>query len=286
LHVALWRVRQSRWGTQAHADFARARCSWIREDQARIKLCAIQRDGRDAGGDVIRIVDDDVEALFTQANPRFEPLPARRDTWIYAQVTVLHSKTKNGLDAQSPHPCGPSCVPSPTPATNPWRAAIDIASKSIRFDPIAFRVRGRTNAESRTEETKDSLRPLPVAEARVCKPEPRRSVRVLAPILANALRVGPNVSRVMHGAVERRSKEQHEPITAVRIRVSSPSVVLFERTAHDCAMESMRHSRLFAEPTSEPSSWKARRYQPPSHATSASLARNTSAWALCGFRPS
>jgi len=45
-----------------------------------------------------------------------------------------------------------------------------------------------------------------------------------------------------------------------------------ERTAQDCAIESMRHSSFAAEPNGSPSSKKARRYQSPSHPSRSSEA--------------
>ena len=73
--------------------------------------------------------------------------------------------------------------------------------------------------------------------------------------------------------VERRREEQHEAVAApdevlarprpsparARDRSAAP-----ERTLHDWAIESIRHSALLAEPSGVPSSKKARRYQSPS----------------------
>ncbi len=48
-----------------------------------------------------------------------------------------------------------------------------------------------------------------------------------------------------------------------------------ESTAHDCAIESMRHSSLWAEPSGVPSSNHARTYQSPSQAWSSRVASCT-----------
>ena len=53
-----------------------------------------------------------------------------------------------------------------------------------------------------------------------------------------------------------------------------------ESTAQDCAIASMRHSSLAAEPSGSPSSKKARRYQSPSHASRSSEARKPAACAV------
>ncbi len=59
----------------------------------------------------------------------------------------------------------------------------------------------------------------------------------------------------------RRTRYSSTAAIARRLRSLSPAP---EMTAQDCAIESIRHSSLAAEPSGVPSSKKARRYQSPS----------------------
>src|ERR1019366_8243975 len=74
-----------------------------------------------------------------------------------------------------------------------------------------------------------------------------------------------------------RTARRARPAPAAVSSVTPVRLAVAESTAHDCAMESIRHSRSFAEPRREPSSWNARRYQAPSHALASIFARKDTA---------
>src|SRR5207244_3630838 len=66
-------------------------------------------------------------------------------------------------------------------------------------------------------------------------------------------------------------RDARPPARAGRAGLAAP-----ESTAHDCAIESIRHSALLAEPSGVPSSKEARRYQSPTQAS-----HYTTAWSEC-----
>ncbi len=111
-----------------------------------------------------------------------------------------------------------------------------------------------------------------VAERREGHDRPDRAVRVLPAVLADAGRVPPDVAGIDVGSVERRGEQQHEAVaaadeyssTAAIARAARERFAAPDRTLHDWAIESIRHSALAAEPSGVPSSKKARRYQSPS----------------------
>ena len=83
--------------------------------------------------------------------------------------------------------------------------------------------------------------------------------------------------------VERRREQQHQSVAApnrgTRRPRPSPAPPAIgsaapDSTLHDCAIESMRHSTLLAEPSGVPSSKNARRYQSPSQPCSSSAPRS------------
>jgi hypothetical protein len=75
-------------------------------------------------------------------------------------------------------------------------------------------------------------------------------------------RIALDITGVERRPVERRRKEQHEPSsrltrcssTAARALAARSGSAAPEITAHDCAIESIRHSSLAAEPSGVPSS--------------------------------
>src|SRR6185436_12499097 len=150
--------------------------------------------------------------LVSDANPRFESLPCGGKTGIDAQSTRLLAEAEDGLDAESPQPCGCSCVPGPPAAPDPRRTAIDIRRERVGLHPVALHVRAGASTEDRIEQTEDALGAFAVAEGCVRPAEPGRGVRVLASVLANARRVRANVPRIMQRAVVRRPEQQPEPV--------------------------------------------------------------------------
>ena len=92
---------------------------------------------------------------------------------------------------------------------------------------------------------------------------PHGGVGVLTAVLAQARRVGLDVAGVVRGVIERRREQFHEAVAAadqlgIDRRHGAERALAFGAaaviTAHDCAMESMRHSSLDTEPKGVPSS--------------------------------
>ena len=95
-------------------------------------------------------------------------------------------------------------------------------------------------------------------------------------------RIGFHVARLLRRFLERRREQQRQRRLASQQMRSSDSMARAARaglaapeiTLQDCAMASMRHSSLPAEPSGVPSSKKPRRYQSPSQACCSSAARS------------
>ena len=86
---------------------------------------------------------------------------------------------------------------------------------------------------------------------------------VLAAILADAGRIALDVAGIERRLVERRREQQRQPIAAMHRAARRARAIACaaragsaapEIAAQDCAMESMRHSSLAAEPSGVPSS--------------------------------
>ena len=126
-----------------------------------------------------------------------------------------------------------------------------------------------------------------VAQGREGEDRPDGAVGVLAAVLADARQVALDVARIDVGMVERRGEEQDEAVVAtdevlvhgVHRPLRMDGLAAPDRTLHDWAIESIRHSALTAEPSGVPSSKKARRYQSPSQPSRSSARRSAFMWA-------
>ena len=125
---------------------------------------------------------------------------------------ALPPQAEDALDAEAPRPRGRAGVPAPPAATDPWHGAVDVAREHVGLDPVARDVLGIRGAEDRVEEAEDSLRALSVPESGVGPAQPGGGVGVLAAVLPDSRRVGPDVPGIVPRGVERRREQEHEPV--------------------------------------------------------------------------
>ncbi len=86
-------------GAETHAHFVRTGRARGHDDAARGDALAVERHRGDPARHVIGVLDDDVEALFRELNPRLEASPARGNTRLNPQLPILLANAEDLLDA-------------------------------------------------------------------------------------------------------------------------------------------------------------------------------------------